>query len=69
MDTRILAVHPYSGRTCLKLLASAARPTWICLFILALIDRGSRTPYELQKATGLSQGATIPALQRSLGAA
>ncbi len=36
------------------------------LFILALIDGGVSTPYELQKAAGLSQGATIPALQRLL---
>ena len=38
------------------------------LFVLALIDSGVSTPYELQKAAGLSQGATIPALQRLLGA-
>jgi hypothetical protein len=34
------------------------------LFALALIS----TPYELQKAAGLSQGATVPALQRLLAA-
>lgn len=38
------------------------------LFILALIDSGISTPYELQKAAGLSQGATTPALQRLLDA-
>ena len=38
------------------------------LFVLALIDGGVSTPYELQKAAGLSQGATIPALQRLLAA-
>jgi DNA-binding PadR family transcriptional regulator len=40
------------------------RRTDLDLFILALIDGGVSTPYELQKAAGLSQGATIPALQR-----
>jgi DNA-binding PadR family transcriptional regulator len=44
------------------------RKTDLDLFILALIDGGVRTPYELQKAAGLSQGATIPALQRLLDA-
>ena len=38
------------------------------LFLLALIDGGVSTPYELQKTAGLSQGATIPALQRLLEA-
>ena len=38
------------------------------LFVLALVDCGVSTPYELQKAAGLSQGATLPALQRLLGA-
>jgi DNA-binding PadR family transcriptional regulator len=38
------------------------------LFVLALIDGGLSTPYELQKLAGLSQGATIPALQRLLEA-
>ena len=38
------------------------------LFVLALIDSGISTPYELQKTAGLSQGATIPALQRLLEA-
>ena len=42
------------------------RRTDLDLFILALIDGGVSTPYELQKAAGLSQGATIPALQRLL---
>ena len=37
-------------------------------FVLALIDSGVSTPYEFQKAAGLSQGATIPALQRLLDA-
>ena len=36
------------------------------LFVLALIDGGISTPYEFQRAAGLSQGATIPALQRLL---
>ena len=44
------------------------RRTDLYLFGLALIDRGVSTPYELQKAAGLSQGATIPALQRLLEA-
>ena len=44
------------------------RRTDLDLFILALIDGGVSTPYELQKSAGLSQGATIPALQRLLEA-
>jgi DNA-binding PadR family transcriptional regulator len=44
------------------------RRTDLDLFVLALIDGGVSTPYELQKAAGLSQGATIPALQRLLKA-
>ena len=44
------------------------RRTDLDLFVLALIDGGVSTPYELQKAAGLSQGATIPALQRLLDA-
>jgi DNA-binding PadR family transcriptional regulator len=44
------------------------RKTDLDLFVLALIDGGVSTPYELQKAAGLSQGATIPALQRLLDA-
>ena len=44
------------------------RRTDLDLFVLALIDGGVSTPYELQKAVGLSQGATIPALQRLLEA-
>ena len=42
------------------------RRTDLDLFVLALIDSGVSTPYELQTAAGLSQGATIPALQRLL---
>ena len=38
------------------------------LFVLALIDSGISTPYDFQKAAGLSPGATIPALQRLLKA-
>ena len=44
------------------------RRTDLDLFILALIDSGISTSYELQKTAGLSQGATIPALQRLLDA-
>jgi DNA-binding PadR family transcriptional regulator len=44
------------------------RRTDLDLFVLALIDSGVLTPYELQKAAGLSQGATVPALQRLLDA-
>jgi len=44
------------------------RRTDLDLFVLALIDGGVSTPYELQKLAGLSQGATIPALQRLLKA-
>ena len=34
------------------------------LFVLALVDSGVSTPYELQQAAGLSPGATVPALRR-----
>jgi hypothetical protein len=34
------------------------------LFVLALIDSGLTTPYQLQQGAGLSPGATIPALRR-----
>jgi DNA-binding PadR family transcriptional regulator len=44
------------------------RRTDLDLFVLALIDGGVSTPYELQKTAGLSQGATIPALKRLLEA-
>jgi DNA-binding PadR family transcriptional regulator len=44
------------------------RRTDLDLFVLALIDGGVSTPYELQKTAGLSQGATNPALQRLLAA-
>jgi DNA-binding PadR family transcriptional regulator len=40
------------------------RRTDLDLFVLALIDSGFSTPYDLQKGAGLSQGATTPALQR-----
>ena len=42
------------------------RRTDLDLFILALVERGISTPYELQSTAGLSQGATLPALQRLL---
>jgi hypothetical protein len=35
------------------------RRTDLDLFVLALIDGGVSTPYELQKAAGLSQGAAV----------
>jgi len=44
------------------------RRTDLDLFVLALIDSGISTPYELQKSAGLSPGATIPTLQRLLEA-
>src|SRR5260370_27781281 len=44
------------------------RRTDLDLFVLAVMAGGVSTPYELQKAAGLSQGATIPALQRLLDA-
>jgi DNA-binding PadR family transcriptional regulator len=44
------------------------RRTDLDQFVLALIDSGVSTPYEFQKAAGLSQGATIPTLQRLLDA-
>jgi hypothetical protein len=36
------------------------------LFVLALVDSGVSTPYELKTAAGLSPGATIPVLRRLL---
>ncbi len=44
------------------------RRTDLDAFVLALIESGISTPYELQKAAGLSPGATIPALSRLLEA-
>jgi DNA-binding PadR family transcriptional regulator len=44
------------------------RRTDLHQFVLALIDSGVSTPYEFEKSAGLSQGATIPALQRLLDA-
>jgi DNA-binding PadR family transcriptional regulator len=44
------------------------RRTDLDQFVLALIGSGVSTPYEFQKAAGLSQGATIPTLQRLLDA-
>jgi DNA-binding PadR family transcriptional regulator len=38
------------------------------LFILALIDTGVSTPYALQRDAAISQGASIPALQRLVAA-
>ncbi len=34
------------------------------LFVLALLNEGIATPYELKQAAGLSPGATIPVLRR-----
>lgn len=42
------------------------RRTDLDLFVLALIEGGLSTPYDFQKAAGLSPGATIPTLQRLL---
>ncbi len=42
------------------------RRTDLDLFVLALIDSGVATPYELHKDANLSPGATIPALARLL---
>jgi len=42
------------------------RRTDLDAFVLALIDSGISTPYELQKMASLSPGATIPALERLL---
>jgi DNA-binding PadR family transcriptional regulator len=38
------------------------------VFVLALVESGVSTPYELKTAAGLSPGATIPALARLLKA-
>ncbi len=48
--------------------ADRRRRTDLDLFLLALIESGISTPYRLQKEAGLSQGATIPTLQRLLQA-
>jgi DNA-binding PadR family transcriptional regulator len=48
--------------------ADRRRRTDLDLFVLALVGSGISTPYQLQKAASLSQGATIPALQRLLEA-
>jgi DNA-binding PadR family transcriptional regulator len=42
------------------------RRTDLDLFVLALIEAGLPTPYQMQGAAGLSQGATTPALERLL---
>ncbi len=34
------------------------------LYILAKLDKGLQTPYDLQREAGLSLGATVPALRR-----
>ena len=34
------------------------------LFVLAVLDSGISTPYDLKQLAGLSPGATIPALRR-----
>jgi DNA-binding PadR family transcriptional regulator len=44
------------------------RRTDLDLFVLALTDSGVGTPYELQKAAGISQGASVPSLKRLLEA-
>ena len=44
------------------------RRTDLDLFVLALIQSGISTPYQLQKAASLSQGATTPSLHRLLKA-
>ena len=51
---------------CMSETRDKRRRTDLDLFVLALIVDGIATPYELQKAAGLSQGGTIPALQRLL---
>jgi len=42
------------------------RKTDLDVFVLALIEAGVSTPYELQKSAQLSQGATSPVLERLL---
>jgi DNA-binding PadR family transcriptional regulator len=34
------------------------------LFLLSLLDRGAQSPYELQRAGGVSLGASLPSLRR-----
>src|SRR6266496_332077 len=33
-------------------------------FLLSLLDRGSETPYDLQRGVGISLGASLPSLRR-----
>jgi hypothetical protein len=61
------AVASYTVVTCLRCVTNAAEPTPL-VFVLALIESGVSTPYELQKMAGLSPGATIPVLQKLLDA-
>lgn len=65
-------VRPRSIETCasLRILFHVSetpdkrRRSDLDLFVLALIESGIATAYELQRAAGLSPGATIPALRR-----
>ncbi len=44
--------------------ADKRRRSDLDLFVLALIESGISTPYDLQKFAGISQGASIPVLRR-----
>lgn len=64
---RVPDPYSYTGRKCRRNQTSDAGQISI-LFLLALIEAGASTPYQLQKDAALSQGATSPALQRLLQA-
>src|SRR6185312_13194297 len=54
--------HPYTDHVPQS--RDKRRRSDLDLFVLALIESGLTTPYELQISAGLSPGATIPALRR-----
>jgi len=54
--------HPYTDHVPQS--RDRRRRSDLDLFVLALIEGGLTTPYELQISAGLSPGATIPALRR-----
>ena len=49
-----------------KLKADKRLRTDLDLFVLALVNRGMRTPYDLKVDAGISRGASIPVLNRLL---
>jgi DNA-binding PadR family transcriptional regulator len=62
--TRKLNGNPPTYTGAVTALSDKRRRRDLDLFVLALIDSGISTPYELMTAADLSPGATIPALRR-----